>query len=367
MSRTPSYDPIHPQIADEAAEWFVEFASGEPDFSARRDFDRWIRKSPEHLRAYLEMFPIWEDAQGLDAGSAVSADELIERARADARKVVPMSGRKPSQGADHEEMKAKASNTHRGWRAFAAGIALAALGIGGWLYSQRGVYATDVGEQRLISLPDGSDIELNARSRIRLQYGDRERRIELLAGQALFKVAKDARRPFIVASDETEVRAVGTLFDVYRKRSGTTITVVEGRVAVRASSTPPTTSTESNTTVDLPSGSANASDAEVLLSAGEQLRVTPAQIAKSERTDVSAATAWRERRLVFSGTPLTEVADEFNRYNSRQLIVEDERLREFNVSAVFSATDLPSLLRFLHAQPNIIVDESDDRIRILQK
>jgi transmembrane sensor len=106
---------------------------------------------------------------------------------------------------------------------------------------------------------------------------------------------------------------------------------------------------------------------EILLAAGEQLRVSPGAIAKAPHADVEAATAWRQRRLVFRATPLTEVADEINRYNTRQLIVGSAGLDHFKVSAVFSATDLPSLLRFLRAQPNIIVEEDDAEIRILEK
>lgn len=328
----------------------MEVSTGEPDLATRRAFDNWLRQSPEHVRAYLEMFQIWEDAPLVDAERAWSVDALIAMARDPAHNVVPMASRMDSRQPPEQGTAEKRSPANRGWYAFAASIVLAALGITGWFYSQRDVYVTRVAEQRLVSLPDGSDIVLNARSKIRLQYRDNERRVELIEGQALFKVAKDPQRPFIVQSDGTQVRAVGTLFDVYRKASGLTVTVVEGRVAVQESA-PETTLPRSN----------------ILLAAGEQLRVAPATAAKPERVDVVAATAWRERRLIFSATPLTEVADEFNRYNSRQLVVQDSKLEHFNVSAVFSATDLPSLLRFLRAQPNIVVEEDDAEIRITEK
>ena len=79
--------------------------------------------------------------------------------------------------------------------------------------------------------------------------------------------------------------------------------------------------------------------------------------------DVESATAWRQRRLVFSSTPLPEVAEEFNRYNERQLVV-GPALDTFKISAVFSASDIPSLLRFLRVQPNLVIEESDREIRI---
>ena len=85
-----------------------------------------------------------------------------------------------------------------------------------------------------MTLEDGSRIELNARSRLRVTYSKSLRTVELYDGQALFQVAKDASRPFLVKSGEATVRAVGTQFDVYRKDDHTTVTVLEGRVAVYA-------------------------------------------------------------------------------------------------------------------------------------
>src|SRR5690606_1132157 len=104
-----------------------------------------------------------------------------------------------------------------------------------WLYLQRGVYSTAIGEHRSLALADGSTVDLNSRTRIRVRYDERERRIELVEGQALFGVAKDAARPFVVESNGTRIRAVGTQFDVYKRRSGTRVTVIEGTVAVGAS------------------------------------------------------------------------------------------------------------------------------------
>ena len=67
-----------------------------------------------------------------------------------------------------------------------------------------------------------------------MRITDQERLVELLQGQALFNVAKDSARPFFAMSDDARVRAVGTQFDINRRRTGTTVTVLEGRVAVVA-------------------------------------------------------------------------------------------------------------------------------------
>src|SRR5258705_86287 len=99
-------------------------------------------------------------------------------------------------------------------------------------FSGQPTYTTDVGEQRSLRLVDGSTVILNSRSRLHVAFTETARPLEVRQGQALFHVAKNSARPFIVRSDGTVVRAVGTQFDVNRNRSGTIVTVVEGRVAV---------------------------------------------------------------------------------------------------------------------------------------
>lgn len=330
---------MNKEIVNQAAEWFVELNEGEADKSARQQFDAWLRQSPEHVRAYLRMLPIWEEGSRLDAQASDDPEAIIAWARA-GDNVVPLD-------AGREESPANLSSTSNpvSWRrklslAIAASVAVAILGT--WLYSQLNTYSTGIGEQRLIALADGSKVELNSRSRIHVRFSGDGRDVDLLEGQALFRVAHDKTRPFIVHSADTKIRAVGTQFDVYRKPSGTVVTVLEGRVAVRNS----------------------------LLTAGEQITVssdTPHVAPEPKRTDVAAATAWTQQHLVFSKTPLTAVAEEFNRYNTRQLVIKDDGLETFNVSGTFSSTDPTSLVRFLRAQPGIQVTETRSEIHIAEK
>jgi transmembrane sensor len=84
----------------------------------------------------------------------------------------------------------------------------------------------------------------------------------------------------------------------------------------------------------------------------------------AEHPNIASATAWTQRRLVFESASLADVADEFNRYNDRQLIVGDRRLETFHVSGVFSSTDPASLIRFLRARPELRIIETESQIRI---
>ena len=208
-------------------------------------------------------------------------------------------------------------------------------------------YSTGIGEQRTIQLLDGSTVELNARSKVEVRLSDRRRDVALIEGQALFRVAKDKQRPFVVRAGEAQVRAVGTEFDVYRKQTETVVTVVEGRVETYPGS----------------GGRAAA----IVISAGEQLTVLPHSVTKPTRADTVAATAWVQKRLIFEETPLSEVAEEFNRYNRRPLTIDDDELKRLKISGVYSSIDPASLINFLRNQNSIRVIETEDQVRVVRR
>jgi transmembrane sensor len=85
------------------------------------------------------------------------------------------------------------------------------------------------------------------------------------------------------------------------------------------------------------------------------------------RTDTSVATAWLQKHLVFEETPLADVAEQFNRYSRRPLVIDDRTLQQVKISGIYSSTDPASLINFLRSQPGILVIESDKRVRILRR
>jgi transmembrane sensor len=377
---------MNTQIYEEASDWIVKNREGDLDMQGKKRFDAWLRESPQHLRAYLEMSAVWEDVASLDPGLNGSADELIARARAE-ENIVPLESPPPlrTRGPDETSPRKRTTPTLRrlGLHYALAASVLVTL-AGTWLYGQRNTYSTGVGEQRSIVLNDGSTIELNCRSRVRVRFSDAERDIDLIEGQALFRVAKNPLRPFIVSTDGTYVRAVGTQFDVYRKTSGTVVTVLEGKVAVfgephRRALSPNVQKGGAGAQATgegrgLRSGMGEAvapgdgANGAIFLAAGEQLTVTPAAAAASlKRANVAAATAWTQRGLVFDSSSLTEVAEEFNRYNTRQLVIKDPDLADIHISGVFSSVEPALLLVFLRAQPELVVEETDTEIRISKK
>lgn len=362
---------LNAQVSEEAAEWFTEFRSGEPDDSQRAAFDGWVRASPEHLRAFLEIAAIWNEAADLDPADWINVEDL-EASIHDHAIVIPLNAAASPQQHSRQITQAASAQqpadrplrqTRRPSVAIAASVFIAiAAGLSMYLwYPRQPVYSTAIGEQRSLRLVDGSTVELNSRSRIRIRFSEHERNVDLIEGQVLFRVAKDRARPFVVQAGNIRVQAVGTQFDVYRKHLGTVITVVEGRVAVDGSAAHSATSwhadSSRNETQHLPIAPP------VYLSAGEQLTSSPDTARPPIRTDVGAVTAWTQHKLVFDSATLAEVAEEFNRYSAKRLVVEETGAHPLRLSGVF-ATDPEFLLNYLQQRPDIRIRESDREIQI---
>lgn len=375
---------LNEQISEEAAEWLVEFRLGDIDVEGRRAFDEWVRSSPEHLRAFLEIAAIWNEGGALDAAREIDMDALTARARAE-QNVIPISQARvvedpvPASAShvDYKEQKANASSyrSRVRLRSVAAATVLLAAGAALLLWNSlyaASTYSTGVGENRTVMLRDGSKVALDSRTRIRVRFTDDRRLVELQSGQALFNVAKNAARPFIVKSGDTQVRAVGTAFDVYRGEDGTLVTVVEGRVAVltplAAEGVPTTASNPTDAThasLAFPAGDLSGSG-NVFLSAGEQLKITQKTVKKTEHPNVVSATAWTDSKVVLDAASLSEVAEDFNRYSTRRLVVEDLGTTPLRLSGVF-ATNPDLLLKYLRERADITIFENDSEIRIVRR
>ncbi len=337
------------QILEEASGWFVDFHEGEVDAHGRKAFNRWLRRSPEHVRAYVEIAAAWEESARLH-GRHGEAAELVTQALNETNVAAfPLCEPRTGAGA------VQPSRRHVSSRLFFAAATAALLAVlGGWLYGQRQSYSTGIGEQRVLTLADGSVIEMNALSRVKIRFSGQARDVELQAGQALFQVAPDPARPFTVRSDEVRVRAVGTRFDVYRRSGRTIVTVVEGRVAVSTARSPG-------------AGPDAVGRASSILAAGFQTVARSDAIAPPMPANLSSATAWTRRELVFDDTPLLEVIEEFNRYNVRRIVIEDPRLQAFHIRGTFAASQPGRLIDFLRDRFDLQIEENGGRVRISGK
>ena len=345
----PGHNPMNRQINEEAAHWFVEFRTRDIDAVGRRNFDTWVRTSPEHLRAFIEIAALWGHSGELGRHGPFSLEELIASARKETN-VVPLSRTSASEDA----LKGR----QRGFWLAAAAAALLVIGsiVAGSLLSQRRTYSAEVGERRSLRLADGSRVTLNSRSRVRIELNDSTRTVDLLEGEALFRVQHEVSRPFIVRAKGTFIRALGTEFDVDEKDRGAVIAVVDGRVAV--SRADPRTDSDRN--------EAQPDDRkDVLVSAGERIDMAEGSSAKPTPINASSATAWTQGKVILQSATLEEVVERFNRYSQRRLVAEDRGAVPFRLSGVFS-TDTDFLIRYLRERGDIEVQESATQIRIVR-
>jgi transmembrane sensor len=352
---------IKPGAAAEAAAWFTEFRAGDVTPGTRAAFDEWLRQSPQHIQAYLEVAAGWAELPTADPEGRIDVQALVARARESHDENVVTLPR-----ADKSGLR---SNPRSRARALAASLALISIlsGAAAWVWLYRAdTYSTGIGEQRTLVLADGSTVILDALTTVRVGFSKTVRAVDLVKGQAYFDDTYDPGRPFVVRSDGATIRAIGTQFDVHRQQNGMVVTVVEGKVAIAEPSqvqVPDPDAGLSSITYDRASVRPR-SLAHVLVSAGEQVTLTAQLIRKPEQVDVSAATAWVQKRLVFDNTPLEEVAAQFNLYSSRRLVIVDPALRSVGISGVYSSADPVSLIGFLRAQPTLLVTETHDEIRV---
>ena len=225
----------------------------------------------------------------------------------------------------------------RRWR-LAAGIAAAVVALGAaaaWLPAgpapgERGlqvasgtgsIFQTGVGERSTVTLADGSKVTLNTRSRVEVTYSGDRRLVKLVGGQALFEVAKDPSRPFIVTAGWRRVTALGTAFDVWLDGEKVQVTLLEGKVAIE-----PTRPTVLQKII--------APERELV--PGQQLVAGADAIgAEVRKANLETATSWREGKVVFADTPLTEAVAEMNRYSATPIMIGDPSLARYTVNGMF--------------------------------
>jgi transmembrane sensor len=315
----------HSQAAAQAAAWVARRDQG-LTMEEEREFARWSANE--------------QNRQALDRTSRLWS--LLERPR--------------EAGASDgmiRELASRARGRTRRRTAIGAAMALAALGgFLSWRFAPANsapaaeLAATEGGFQQQ-ALPDGSRIDLKTGAAVEVRFSPAVRRVDLDRGEALFHVAKNPVRPFVVSAGGVEVRAVGTIFAVQFEKEDVAVLVTEGRVAVsRAAQAPGDAASDARpvTYVDagnrvvlsrLPSGGLAALPAEQAM--------TPAE---SDRW-----LAWRYPRLEFSGTRLAEAVALFNRHSATdggaRLVVGDAELADLEVSGYFRANNVDGFVRLL--------------------
>lgn len=364
-------------IAEEAAAWFVEFQGQPPGRSTKRRFVGWLTESPVHIEEYLAVAKVFGALQHVDPKGDIDAEVIAQETVVRLHEDVDEPGRvrqkfrngtgvpttrealdqqdgignldQPKRGRGSVRERTGAGLAQVARQRFWASAATLTLAIAAVALYIQGMgpdtYATRLGEQRSVLLDDGSVISLNTSTRIEVAYTEDARQVRLIQGEALFDVEKDVTRPFLVKTQAAVIRVTGTQFNVYDKDDSTAVTVLEGQVEVAPRDVEPRAPATAQST----GSSGDSAGAVARLTAGNQalVRRGSAEIETVAVASPEAVTAWTERRLVFDATPLSEIVQQFNRYNRKKLVLEDPTLASLELSGVFDSNDPESLVLFL--------------------
>jgi transmembrane sensor len=343
-------------VRQQAASWWTLLHEGEVSAAEREQFSAWIMRSPGCIEAYLEMERLMRALKRNELRwPEASVQTLIQEAKSAPPEPVRLL-REPS----------SAENRSQGWRhprwrwSAAAGIALLAVaGSLAWLLPHH--YSTGFGERRSILLADGSRVTLDSASSISVDFSRHHRDVRLLKGEALFQVTHDAQKPFDVHSDQAVIRAIGTSFNVDVSQAMTTVTVLEGRVAVMKESS----RAAQTGGADGPQAFPAPADA-LILAAAERVVITAEGARVPERVaNAAAATSWIRQRFVFDHLPLGEVTEELNRYTRVRIRIDSPDLQRREVSGVIQLDDPEAFLSFLSSVPDVTISQAEDGTRVV--
>ncbi len=379
------------RIGEEAAEWWLRLQDEGLPRAEREAFVEWLRESHLHIAEMLRMAQVHGALQQFSGWEGIATGDAELPGMSD---VVPLpAGDRLARRAEAGQPTPRDRRPRWSlpWRAgtAVAFAGLAAFAVLSWSAWRGQVIETEQGERRTVALEDGSVLQVDPQTRLRVRYGDGERRIELMRGRAMFRVAHSPQRPFLVRSADTTVRAVGTAFGVERLQPGVVrVTVSEGRVAVRQAGYVPeqvpvadpaehtaveqTHEAPADNTVHPPRPSAHHRTVarvrpnEIELVANQQLVAGGPQPIVPLQVDSIQALAWAEGRLVFHHQPIAEAVREFNRYNRLQLRVEDTALAARPVSGVFNADDPEAFIDFLRDAANVQVERDERQVVVIR-
>jgi len=302
-----------------AADWFARRRSGEMTVHELREMQAWLDADLENDAAFRRVAQAWELAREVASDPEILA--IRERAR-----------------NDHPARMRTLKFAGFGLASFAS-LALAA-----WYgFSHAGLHdllarpyteqiRTVVGEIKTVKLPDGSIVSLDTNTVIRVRETAAQRSIALVRGQAFFRVAHDASRPFVVSVNGSDVTATGTMFDVRVDPDRFKVTLVEGHVIVGAP------------------GAANDEQRTAMI-AGWQLTTWKSgerTLKPVNLTSEAHQLGWIDGRLTFIATPIGDVAAEMNRYSTRKIVVE-QPVANIPIDGVFRTGDVDGFVKLVTA------------------
>ncbi len=336
---------VTPEIAAEAAVWVARLHG--PDRSSRmeRECLGWQQRSAAHRLAFERCTETWQDVALVSLVDAfASANPHRPEPRATGWKFGPDRSR------------------------WALGLVAVVLVSAGLVFVQlrrdEGLYETGIGEQRTVILDDGTRVSLNTDSRLRVDLDARQRTVHADDGEALFEVARDPQRPFVVSARGSEIVAAGTVFDVRLSSDrgshdeALAVTLIEGQLTVRRAAG------------DGPDDVAPPKP--LSMQPGERISLVRSPVGsgaaptlKVDRPPIDEVVAWKRGEAVFEDVSLADAVAEMNRYNRTQIVLlGGPSVANLRVSGMFRTGDAANFAQAVAALHGLVVREGAGRLEL---
>lgn len=335
--------PLHTMntIDDEASLWLVRLDNGNLSEQSRKELKAWLSADERHQVALKAMADIWHD---MDEVLMMVNDENASKNASIWPILTPVF--KPL--------------------LLAASVSFFAIFI--WLAMPANVekhsYATLIGQQMDTRFEDGSVIHLNTNSHIETEFSDEKRIIKLIKGEALFEVAHDPDRPFIVYAGDRLVQAIGTKFVVHLASENIQVTVTDGKVKM--------SKVALNTSLDdiKELNSATIEKDDIFIAKGEKVIADSNQAPKLshiEPENIARELSWLDGKLIFDNERLFDVIKQINRYDNIEIVLEDPSLHDIKISGRFDLGDSEALIEAIELSFNIKSHQLESNKIILTK
>jgi transmembrane sensor len=310
-------------VMEQAARWLVRSSDASFSRADKRRRDAWLGEAPAHRAAYEEIQNIWRRA------GAVAYPQAVGTGIGDRRET---RRRRPNRFRP-ETMRCFGFSGKNLGGAVAAMVLL--FFIGSFFIKAPSpptpatTYATAIGEQRQVTLGDGSVIRINVDTAISVRLTDEKRQVDMTDGEVFFEVAPNLYRPFEVETPAGRIRVLGTAFNVKSRDGRLSVDVGHGRVQVWSNSGS--------------GGSYRGQD--LILTAGQGVDISPSgALGQLRASRIEQATAWLDRRVYFRNAPVRRVLDELERYHQVNIGLGDDGIGEKGITGAF---DMDALARTL--------------------
>ncbi|HEY3637051.1 MAG TPA: FecR domain-containing protein [Rhizomicrobium sp.] len=303
---------IEPETKAEAAAWLVRLHADDRSETDDAAFRAWLCAAPENSRAFEAVTTIWDAAEGL-------------------RSVPGLSRKQP---------RVRRRTVLAGFGT----LAVAGAGFAAWQEAYAGVYETGVGEQKHVTLSDGTQAFLDTDTRLRERFTDTLRTVELDRGLVDFRVRPDMHRPFIVEADGQRIFSDRSTLDVRRDERQVSVVLLQGRATVLAASP--------------------AAPKQLTLERGERAIVAGNVVLHVDKPNLAPLIAWQTGQAMFENQTLASAAAEMNRYSTVRLVVDDPIVANLKLSGVYRVGDNQAFARSVSQLLPVIVEHYPDHIEL---